>query len=132
MNQTSYCQNNPKGYPVKGEEVIVQFATTHLREICNDDRLATKRLGARRASSLRRRLAQMDAAKTLAILLTTPGRPHSLKGNRAGTFSIDLDGPTRLLFEPIQDPLPSHAGRKELDPNNITAVRILSIEDTHD
>lgn len=112
--------------------MIVQFAMTHLREMCNDDRLATRRLGALRACLLRRRLAQMDAARTLAILLTTPGRPHPLKGDKAGVFSIDLDGPTRLLFEPIQPPLPPQKGRKALDPNDITAVRILGIEDTHE
>lgn len=112
--------------------MIVQFATTHLREICNDDRLATRRLGSLRAGILRRRLAQMDAARTLAILLTTPGRPHPLKGTKAGVFSIDLDGQNRLLFEPIQDFFPPQRGRKALEPNDVTAVRILGIEDTHE
>ena len=111
--------------------MIIQFATADLRETCNDDRLATRRWGAARSKLVLRRLAQMVAARTLAVLLTTPGRPHPLKGNRLGVFSIDLDGPFRLLFEPLEIEKPRKSERKALDPNEITAVRVLGIEDTH-
>lgn len=111
--------------------MIIQFATTDLREACNDDRLATKKWGAARSKLLRRRLAQMAAARTLAVLLTTPGRPHPLRGNRLGEYSIDLDGPNRLLFEALEVRDLKKSSQKSLDPNEVTAIRVLEIEDTH-
>ena len=111
--------------------MIIQFATADLRETCNDDRLATRRWGAVRSKLVLRRLAQMVAARTLAVLLTTPGRPHPLKGNRLGVFSIDLDWPYRLLFEPLEVENQKKSERKVFDLNEITAVRVLEIEDTH-
>ena len=57
-------------------------------------------------------------------------RCHELKGNRKGLLSLDLDHPYRLLVEPNHDPLPvkSDGG---LDWNQVTAIKIRKIEDTH-
>ena len=51
-------------------------------------------------SVARRRLAQLHAARSLADLgtLNSVGL-HKLKGNLAGFWSIDVNGPWRLLFE---------------------------------
>lgn len=111
--------------------MIILFATADLRELCNDDRLATKKWGAVRSKLVRRRLTQMVAARTLAVLLTTPGRPHPLKGNRQGMFSIDLDGPYRMLFEALEEAESQVSKRKALDRSEVTTVRIQGIEDTH-
>lgn len=59
------------------------------------------------------------------------GRPHPLTGDRAGQFSVDLDGPMRLLFEPTDQPPPTlEAGG--IDWKQVSSVRILEIGDTHD
>lgn len=60
-----------------------------------------------------------------------PGRCHELTGDLGGFFSIDLDGPYRLIFEPEGNPVP----RKEdggIDWTRVQAICIRSVEDTHD
>ena len=60
-----------------------------------------------------------------------PARCHQLKGNRAETFSVDLEHPYRLLFCPNHNPIPV---REEggFDWSQITAIEIIGVEDTHD
>jgi len=53
-----------------------------------------------------------------------------LTGDLKGTLSLDLDGPYRLLFEPMEEPLPLKADGG-LDWHGVTAIRILEVEDTH-
>jgi proteic killer suppression protein len=59
-----------------------------------------------------------------------PGRLHELSGNRAGQLSLDLDGPYRLIFAPDHNPVPRRTDGG-MDWNQITAVLVLEIEDTH-
>jgi proteic killer suppression protein len=48
----------------------------------------------------RRRLAQLNAARTLSDLGTlNPVGLHKLKGDLRGFWSVDVNGPWRLLFE---------------------------------
>jgi len=78
-------------------------------------------------------MVSLSAAPTLGIFAppySPPNRCHELTGNRKGTISIDLDGPYRLLFEPINDPLPTLPDGG-LDWGGVTAIKILGVEDTH-
>ena len=74
----------------------------------------------------------MDAAENLAILgkLHPRSRCHTLTGNLKGKWTVDLEHPRRLLFEPANDPVPilEDGG---LDLEKVTAVRILKVSDTH-
>jgi proteic killer suppression protein len=58
------------------------------------------------------------------------GRPHPLTGDRAGQFSVDLDGPMRLLFEPAELPPPTLPSGG-IDWQQVSSVRLLEIGDTH-
>jgi proteic killer suppression protein len=109
----------------------ILFGSKRFEKQCNSDRQLVRALGSKRARILRRRLDQLCAAETLDVMRALPGRCHELTGDRRGTLSIDLDGPYRLLFEPAQDPPPEKADGG-LDWQQVTAVRILEIEDTHD
>ena len=81
---------------------------------------------------IRRRLDELKAATTLDDINRLPGpRCHELKGNRAGQLSVDLDHPYRLIFKPANDPLPEKSDGG-LDWNQITAIEITGIEDTHE
>jgi len=72
------------------------------------------------------------AATTLEDIKRLPGpRCHELKGNRAGQLSVDLDHPYRLIFIPANAPLPEKPDGG-LDWNQITAIEITGIEDTHE
>jgi proteic killer suppression protein len=100
-----------------------------------DDWNNTKRLvqhhNVQRAKLIRRRLDDIRAATDLDIMRKLPGRCHELKGNRKGQFSLDLDGPYRLIFRPTQNPAPTLSDGG-LDWKKITAVTILGVVNTHE
>ena len=51
------------------------------------------------ASVAERKLAQLDAAQTLAFLRSPPGnRLETLRGNRAGQYSIRINDQWRICF----------------------------------
>lgn len=103
----------------------------NLGETFNSQKKLRRLHGDVRARLIGRRLDQLRAAPTLWTMRSLPGRCHELIGDRAGVLSIDLDGPYRLLFEPAHEPMPVKADGG-LDWTRVTAVRILSIENTHE
>ena len=105
------------------------FLTADLKRICEDSRHAQKIIGAPSAKRLRARLADLVAAKRLAEVRA--GRPHPLKGDRAGQFSLDLAGGQRLLFVPFDDPLPRQLDGA-LDWPNVCCARVVFIGDHHE
>lgn len=110
----------------------IVFATKDLLRLCHDERLAVRSWGKQRWKLLSRRLDQMIAAPNLAAFMGTPGFPHPLRGNRSGHFTVDLDGPYRLVFEPADDPLPLLNETDQVDLKRVQAVRVLGVEDTHE
>lgn len=109
--------------------IEIDFQTAGIKRICEDSREAQRRLGPQSARKLRARLADLQAASRLAEV--TGGRPHPLKGDRAGQFSLDLAGGQRLLFVPFDDPMPQQDGGA-IDWPNVRRVRIVFIGDPHD
>lgn len=105
------------------------FAKPELRDICENFRAATKTLGAESARKLRSRLADIDAAESVSELVA--GKPHPLKGTRAGQLSISLAGGMRLVIEPANDPIPKK-NDGSVDWAQVTKVRVIEIEDYHD
>ena len=60
-----------------------------------------------------------------------PSRCHELtQGQRKGQLSVDLDHPYRLIFVPDHNPVPKREDGG-LDWSQVTAVKILGVEDTH-
>jgi hypothetical protein len=55
--------------------------------------------------------------------------PHPLVGNKMGKFSIAIKGKLRLVFE-SQEPIPKTKDGV-IDWNNVTAIKITSVEDYH-
>jgi len=111
--------------------VDIIFKDDALLQLCNDDRIATRKLGRECAKKLRRRLDDLDAAASLVAFRTLPGRCHELKGDLAGCLALDLHGGVRLVFQPASDPIP----QKEeggLDWSKVTWVCIVAVEDYHD
>ncbi|NJL27190.1 MAG: killer suppression protein [Thermoanaerobaculia bacterium] len=109
-------------------EVI--FATQKLRKECNDSKKCQRSHGPRRARLIGLRLDELRAAENLADVRQLPhARCHELHGNLAGLLSVDLDHPYRLLSG-RDDPPPTRSDGG-LDWENVTAVLILRVEDTH-
>ncbi|MFD6681268.1 type II toxin-antitoxin system RelE/ParE family toxin [Micromonospora parva] len=95
------------------------------------DRSLQRRFGVERAKKIRLRLSQMTAASSIAELRKLPGaRCHQLEGDRDEQFSVDLDGPYRLIFEVDVDPTPRR-GDGGIDVEAVDAVIVIEIVDTH-
>ncbi len=108
----------------------IRFQSRKLAKEANNFGLLRKTHGEYRAKRIRLRLDALRAASVLEDLRHMPGRLHELSGDRAGQLSLDLDGPYRLIFAPDHNPVPRRTDGG-MDWNQITAVLVLEIEDTH-
>jgi plasmid maintenance system killer protein len=107
----------------------VLFEDADLARTFQNVRELRKKHGEVRAKKIQQRLNDLEAAETLAIMRSVPGRCHELHGDRAGQLSLDLDHPYRLLFRPADNPDPGPGGG--LDWSAVRAVVVIGIEDTH-
>lgn len=106
----------------------ITYANKAIQRLCEEGKHQRKHLGEKRAKRLKVRLSELRAVETVSQLRV--GRPHALTEDRAGQYSVDLDGPMRLLFEPNDKPPPTlEAGG--IDWKQVTSVRIMEIGDTH-
>jgi proteic killer suppression protein len=109
--------------------VEVSFDDRKLAETFRDVRELRRRHGEVCARRIRQRMADLEAAETLATMRSLPGRCHELHGDLAGLLSLDLIHPYRLLFRPAGNPEPGRGGG--LDWSAVHAVVVVRIEDTH-
>ncbi len=107
----------------------IEFSSPELQSLCEQQRLMTKELGDNCGRKLRTRLMDLHAARNVAEL--SAGRPHPLKGDRAGQFALDLHGGKRLVFEPANNPVPVRADNSTAW-DLVTKVRIVFIGDYHE
>lgn len=98
--------------------------------MANDERLAIKKLGLRRAELYKIRLDDLAAAVNLDAVRHLPGHYHELKEDRKGQWACDLDQPYRLIFRPHEDPIPEDDNGKYIWIE-ITGVEILEITNYH-
>ena len=116
-----------------GECVDIQFKTKRLQETCGDRRKRDQEFGPERGKRLGIRLDQMRAAANLEEFKRVHQRAHPLRADRKGQWAADLDGPYRLIFEPISDPAPVTDDRRMeraedlLALNKILVVKILEV-----
>ena len=108
----------------------VSFSNKKLRKLANNDRLRLKKLGAKRAKLLNKRLSQLRDSDTLEDVRYQPGHFHELTHDRKGQWACDLDQPYRLIFIPHEDPIPKDQNGQYLWVE-ITGVEIIEITDYH-
>jgi len=109
----------------------IQFSTTKMQKACCSEREMAKEWGAAVAKKLKLRLAQLEAAATLADVAQMPGaRCHELAQDRKGQLAVDLAHPHRLIFVPDHDPVPRKPDGG-LDWSQVTCILILEIVDYH-
>ncbi len=107
----------------------LDFTTKATKSVCEDEKRAKKDLGAIGARKLRARLSDLRAARTVADLVV--GNPHPLKGDRAGQFSVRLDGGRRLVFEPFMAEVPIKEDGS-IAWEQVDSVAVVFIGDYHD
>jgi len=112
----------------------ISFKSKKLGKEFNEGKKLEKVYGSHRASKILIRLTELRAASCLYDFWPPkigPGRCHELTGNRKGQLSVDLDHPYRLIFVPNQEPIPRKSDGG-LDWKQVTAIKIIEIEDTHE
>jgi proteic killer suppression protein len=108
------------------------FKDQKFEEQYNNQKLLVRKHGTDMAKRIRRRLDDLRAVSVLEDMRSLfPGRCHELRHNRAGQLSLDLVHPYRLIFEPANDPIPKKPDGG-IDWTQVTAIRILGIDDTHE
>ena len=112
-------------------EIVIR--DKRLRKVIDDDAACRRQYGADMSKKLALRLASLRAAESLADFWppkSGPERCHELKGDRNGTFSVDLNQPYRLLFQSTSETLGDEADEQQRW-KSITSIDITAIEDTH-
>lgn len=107
----------------------VRYKDKKIRDLCEKQAIAEKKLGAASARKLKVRLVALEAAARVTDLVA--GHPHPLKGDRLGQFALDLDGGWRLVFAPAHDPCP-RLPDGSIEWSQVTIVSIEFIGDYHD
>lgn len=121
--------HSPTGLSQGGAIIDIAFTDRKLQKVCSGDKEGQRRWGVN-WPLLKRRLASLQAAQTLADMSNAPGRCHALTVDRAGQYALHLWEPYRLVFEPSQ-PLLALRDDGSIDPKLVTSIRILEIVDYH-
>ncbi len=100
----------------------ITFRTNKLRKIANNPKLCIKEYGDNCAKKLWKRLTDLRDASTLEDVRNLPGRYHELKADRKGQWACDLEHPYRLIFEPLENPIPLN------EDGGYMWIKILSVE----
>jgi proteic killer suppression protein len=109
----------------------IYFGSRKLQRICSEAKEMVKSLGKKNAEKLKQRMMELRAADSLLeISHLPPARCHELSGKDAGTFSVDLEHPYRLLFIPAENPVPTSQDGG-IDRRNVREIEIIDIKDTH-
>jgi hypothetical protein len=93
--------------------------------VCENAVSAERELGTPVAEALRRRLADLRAAKSVADLVT--GSPRRLDGPDSQSMAITLDDGRRLVFS-ANHPAPPLTDQGDLDWSRVSRVKIQRIE----
>lgn len=112
----------------------IYFKDRKMKAAFEDEGLCRKTYGVEMAKKIGQRMVQLMAAETLADFWppnSGPERCHKLTANLAGTFSMNLKQPYRLLFVPLDLP-PGPVPENEQDLwQMVRSIEIVGIEDTH-
>jgi proteic killer suppression protein len=107
----------------------ITFLDDDLREICEKEKIAKRKIGALSAKKLKTRLADIRAVNIVTDLVA--GHPHPLEGDRRGEFSLRLHDGHRLVFVPDLIPVPFKES-DSVDWSKVTKIKIIYIGDYHD
>ncbi len=106
------------------------FRDKKLAKSTKDYRKCCRLMGEKRSKFLALRLNTLRDAATLEEVRNMPGRFHELMGDRKGQWACDLDHPYRLLFRPLETPIPVNKDGQYIWVQ-ILGVEITEIVDYH-
>lgn len=106
----------------------VYFADRRLADTCASEKAMCRQFGSARAKKVALRLQQLELADNLEHLKNVVPRTHALRGDFAGKVALDLDGPYRLIIEPL---LPEDHEDSDMDWSAVIEVTVIEITDYH-
>ena len=110
--------------------INISWSDRKLEKACATDKAAQREFGADNAKLMKRRLASLMAAATLADMRNVPGNCHALSADRDGEFAVHLWGQYRLIFRPDHEPVPV-LGDGGIDRTRVTSIVITEVADYH-
>lgn len=108
----------------------IDFKNNFLKKCANDDSFRLKKIGKINGKIYKQRLDELASSESLENIRYLPGNYHELSQDRKGTWSVNLEQPYRLIFEPQENPIPTDNFGKYIW-GEIKAVTILNIVDYH-
>lgn len=109
----------------------ISYKSAKIAKILNSSKKIRQKFGNENGKKIMMRLAVLSSANCLdKIPIQPPDRRHELKGNRKGTFAVDIKHPNRIIFKPDYDLVPTKEDGG-IDLTRITAIKILKVEDYH-
>jgi proteic killer suppression protein len=107
----------------------ISFADKLLRQLCENEAIAKRKLGTKVAEKLKRRLADLRAATCIKDLATV--RPYELEGIHQKQIALDLCDDYRIVLCANHNSVPL-LDSGAIDWSMVNRVKILRIEGTHD
>lgn len=108
----------------------ITYKNKKLKKKLTDDTEMIKSFG-KIAKKVKQRITQLKSADNLDVISKIPPlRLHPYKGNRQGTWSIDIQENWRICFETNEEPIPKLKDGS-VDLKNILNIKIISVEDPH-
>jgi plasmid maintenance system killer protein len=108
----------------------IDYKKNKLRKQCSEASEIKKAFGTN-AKRLSSRLDEITSSPNLAVLMQIPAAHcHSLVGNKAGQWAVDVSANFRLIFEISDDPVPIREDGS-IDTALVTKVNIIELEDYH-
>ena len=109
----------------------ISFKSRRLGKLFNSHDRLRRKYGGPLAEKIQVRLGVLKNAGSLAVVPTAPPiRRHLLRGDRQGTWAVDVGPRHRLIFAPNHDPIPRTAGGG-IAVEQITSILILDVTDYH-
>jgi len=110
----------------------VNFMTKKLEKIIINKQKAIKTWGPQAGLKVMQRLKELEAAPNLYFIKKMKSLNfHLLKGNRRGTYAINVSGGLRIVLKPDHDPIPTLQDGS-INLSKVTRVTILEVIDYHD
>jgi len=110
----------------------IEFKSNKLKKLCETFDAAKRKWGEPCAKKLTQRLNEALASPTLLdFSKIQSAKCHALTADRKGQYAVCLDGPRRLIFEPILGN-DANDDKGVLDYSKIDAVMIIEVVDYHE
>lgn len=109
----------------------ISFSSKKIQKFCSSEKESTKKWGASLSKRVRQRLAELNAAETLADMSRLPpARCHELSGAKKGQFSVDVSANYRLIFKPDCVPVPKKED-EGINLGKVLDIKVLEVRDYH-